>query len=140
MTTGLAATGAVQGGEEVVLDGWSRAKAEAALTAVVSQPAAPPGPKPEPSAPWCVNEWGPDLNMTQRSHGQFPMDLGAFQKELGVPLQLYAPYMKIRITRPAEILLEDTDGLLRPPPPPPPLEGEPTSDLSVRQPASLAFC
>ena len=46
---------------------------------------------PVQSAPWCVNEWGPDLNMTQRGHGTFPMDEGAFQKELGVPLQLYAP-------------------------------------------------
>lgn len=44
------------------------------------------------SAPWCVNEWGPDLNMSQRARGVFPMDEGAFQKELGIPLQLYAPY------------------------------------------------
>lgn len=68
------------------------ATAAATSTSTSSSAAAAAPPGPPPSAPWCVNEWGPDLNETQRSHGQFPMDVGAFQKELGVPLQLYAPY------------------------------------------------
>lgn len=41
-----------------------------------------------PSAPWCVNEWGPDLNETQRQHSPYPMPLAQFQKALNVPLQL----------------------------------------------------
>lgn len=37
------------------------------------------------SAPWCVGEWVPEAN-------KVPMGIQAFQKALGLPLQLYAPY------------------------------------------------
>ena len=39
-------------------------------------------------APWCVSEWGVDGGLG----GSYPVDLPAFQKALGLPLQLYAPY------------------------------------------------
>lgn len=58
------------------------------ITHVESLGAAPPGPPP--SAPWCVNEWGPDLNESQRQRGPYPMPMDQFQKALGVPLQLCA--------------------------------------------------
>lgn len=50
------------------------------------------GPSPPPSAPWCVNTWGPDLHGSDRR--KFPVELagGDFAKALGIPLQLYAPY------------------------------------------------
>ena len=50
------------------------------------------GPSPPPSAPWCVNTWGPDLHGEERR--KFPVELagGAFAEALGIPLQLYAPY------------------------------------------------
>ena len=40
------------------------------------------------AAPWCVETWGVDGGLSQN----YPMDLKSFQKALGVPLQLYAPY------------------------------------------------
>ena len=39
-------------------------------------------------APWCIGTWGPDAGT---SH-QFPVPEPEFQKALGIPLQLYAPY------------------------------------------------
>lgn len=41
-----------------------------------------------PDAPWCVNEWGPDLNESQRFNTSYPMSVHAFWKALGLPLQL----------------------------------------------------
>ena len=41
------------------------------------------------NAPWCVDTWGVDGGLG----GQYPVPLGPFQKALGVPLQLYAPYV-----------------------------------------------
>jgi hypothetical protein len=68
-------------------------RAEAELLSSAPAPVlstAPPSQLPKiPSAPWCVNEWSADLNMSQRAHGQFPMDLKNLTKQLGVPLQLY---------------------------------------------------
>jgi len=40
------------------------------------------------AAPWCVDTWGVDGGLGK----QYPMDLNTFQKALGLPLQLYAPY------------------------------------------------
>jgi hypothetical protein len=40
------------------------------------------------AAPWCVELWGVDGGLSK----QYPMDLTSFQKALGLPLQLYAPY------------------------------------------------
>ena len=40
------------------------------------------------AAPWCVNTWGIDGGLSN----QYPLDLTSFQKALGIPLQLYAPY------------------------------------------------
>jgi len=40
------------------------------------------------AAPWCVNTWGIDGGLSN----QHPLDLTSFQKALGIPLQLYAPY------------------------------------------------
>jgi|EP01046_Picozoa_sp_COSAG06_P015634 hypothetical protein len=50
------------------------------------------GPSPPPSAPWCVNTWGPDLHGPERR--KFPVELagGNFANALGIPLQLYSPY------------------------------------------------
>ena len=39
-------------------------------------------------APWCVSTWGADGGLGDN----YPLELGAFQRALGVPLQLYAPY------------------------------------------------
>lgn len=41
------------------------------------------------AAPWCVETWGVDGGL---NHTMYPIDLGAFQKAIGIPLQLYAPY------------------------------------------------
>ena len=40
------------------------------------------------AAPWCVDVWGVDGGLGH----QYPVDLKSFQRALGVPLQLYAPY------------------------------------------------
>jgi len=40
------------------------------------------------NAPWCVHTWGPDGGLG----GNYPVNLKDFQKALGLPLQLYAPY------------------------------------------------
>ncbi|CAB9515401.1 expressed unknown protein [Seminavis robusta] len=40
------------------------------------------------AAPWCVDTWGVDGGLAD----QYPMDLKTFQRALGLPLQLYAPY------------------------------------------------
>ena len=39
-------------------------------------------------APWCIGTWGPDAGTSN----QFPIPEPDFQKALGIPLQLYAPY------------------------------------------------
>jgi hypothetical protein len=39
-------------------------------------------------APWCIGTWGPDAGTSN----QFPLPETDFQKALGIPLQLYAPY------------------------------------------------
>ena len=39
-------------------------------------------------APWCVSTWGVDGGLSR----QYPVPLPEFQRALGVPLQLYAPY------------------------------------------------
>ena len=41
-------------------------------------------------APWCIGTWGPDL--PPGSSHNFPLPEPEFQKALGIPLQLYAPY------------------------------------------------
>jgi hypothetical protein len=40
------------------------------------------------AAPWCIDTWGVDGGLDKR----YPVDLGRFQRALGIPLQLYAPY------------------------------------------------
>ena len=39
-------------------------------------------------APWCVDRFGPDGGLGPN----YPLSLGEFQRALGLPLQLYAPY------------------------------------------------
>lgn len=41
------------------------------------------------AAPWCVDTWGVDGGLDPSI---YPMDIDSFQKALGLPLQLYAPY------------------------------------------------
>lgn len=41
------------------------------------------------AAPWCVDTWGVDGGLNPKV---YPMDLLSFQKALGLPIQLYAPY------------------------------------------------
>lgn len=41
------------------------------------------------AAPWCVEAWGVDGGLDRR---HYPMDMVSFQRAVGVPLQLYAPY------------------------------------------------
>lgn len=41
------------------------------------------------AAPWCVERWGVDGGLDRR---RYPLDLENFQRAVGVPLQLYAPY------------------------------------------------
>jgi len=40
-------------------------------------------------APWCVATWGVDGGLNRK---EYPLDIDAFQRALGIPLQLYAPY------------------------------------------------
>eukprot|EP00929_Paragymnodinium_shiwhaense_P062134 TRINITY_DN31017_c0_g1_i1.p1 TRINITY_DN31017_c0_g1~~TRINITY_DN31017_c0_g1_i1.p1 ORF type:complete len:815 (-),score=114.77 TRINITY_DN31017_c0_g1_i1:44-2446(-) len=51
---------------------------------------APPESSPGKAhpAPWCVDKWSADGGLG----AQYPMPLPEFQKALGLPLQLYAPY------------------------------------------------
>jgi hypothetical protein len=41
------------------------------------------------AAPWCVEKWSADGG---EDPNDYPLDTRAFQKALGIPLQLYAPY------------------------------------------------
>lgn len=41
------------------------------------------------AAPWCVDTWGVDGG---EDPNHYPLDVQTFQRALGVPLQLYAPY------------------------------------------------
>jgi hypothetical protein len=41
------------------------------------------------AAPWCIETWGVDGGLDPKI---YPMQLDDFQKALGLPLQLYAPY------------------------------------------------
>ena len=41
------------------------------------------------AAPWCIERWSADGGQDPK---HYPLDTKAFQKALGVPLQLYAPY------------------------------------------------
>ena len=43
----------------------------------------------EKAAPWCIERWSADGGQDKN---EYPLDTGTFQKALGVPLQLYAPY------------------------------------------------
>eukprot|EP00546_Thalassionema_frauenfeldii_P019243 CAMPEP_0178900492 /NCGR_PEP_ID=MMETSP0786-20121207/3503_1 /TAXON_ID=186022 /ORGANISM="Thalassionema frauenfeldii, Strain CCMP 1798" /LENGTH=787 /DNA_ID=CAMNT_0020571501 /DNA_START=126 /DNA_END=2490 /DNA_ORIENTATION=+ len=40
-------------------------------------------------APWCISTWGVDGGLNRK---EYPLDMNAFQRALGIPLQLYAPY------------------------------------------------
>ena len=50
-----------------------------------------PPPHIPNAAPWCVDELGFDDPGGMGKN--YPMPLGPFQKALGIPLQLYAPYV-----------------------------------------------
>jgi hypothetical protein len=48
------------------------------------------------AAPWCVETWSADGGQDPNN---YPLDIGDFQKSLGLPLQLYAPYFCPNSTR-----------------------------------------
>ena len=48
------------------------------------------------AAPWCIEKWSADGGQDPNN---YPLDTKAFQKALGIPLQLYAPYFCPNSTR-----------------------------------------
>jgi hypothetical protein len=54
------------------------------------------------SAPWCVGEW-------EAVPAKVPMGIPAFQKAMGVPLQLYAPYFCATSTYPSNFSMIRSD-------------------------------
>jgi hypothetical protein len=57
------------------------------------------------SAPWCVGEWVPNPK-------KVPMGVQAFQKALGLPLQLYAPYFCATSAYPSNFTMVRSDTTL----------------------------
>jgi len=57
------------------------------------------------SAPWCVGEW-------EAVPAKVPMGIPAFQKAMGVPLQLYAPYFCATSTYPNNFSMIRSDTTL----------------------------